>query len=192
MGNVVLMMSMSLDGFVTGPNVRKDEPMGDGGEQLHEWMFAGKTREEVKAVQLASFADKGAILMGRTMLDLGLPHWGETPVYHAPCFVVSHRPHETIVKQGGTSFEFVTDGIDSALAKARRAAGDKDIAMMGGADTARQFLRAGMIDVLDLHLANIFLGGGARLFEDLAPASLEKLDLVDDRGVTHVKFRVVK
>jgi dihydrofolate reductase len=158
-------MSVSLDGYVTGPHVRPEEPMGDGGECLHEWMFAGKSATEVETYQTAKYSEIGALIMGRRMVDLGIGPWGEEQAFHAPCFVVTHRPAETIVKKGGTSYIFVTDGIEAALDRARQAAGSQDVQINGGADIAQQFLKAGLLDKIRLHLVPIILGAGTRLFD---------------------------
>jgi len=132
--------------------------MGDGGERLHEWMFAGKSATEVETYQTAKYSEIGALILGRRMADLGIGPWGEEPAFHAPCFVVTHRPAETIVKKGGTSYIFVTDGIEAALERARQAASSQDVQVNGGADIARQFLNAGLLDEIRLHLAPIILG----------------------------------
>ena len=164
MSKVIMEMSVSLDGYVTGPHVRPEEPMGDGGECLHEWMFAGKSATEVETYQTAKYSEIGALIMGRRMVDLGIGPWGEKPAFHAPCFVITHRPAETIVKKGGTSYIFVTDGIEAALDRARQAAGSQDVQINGGADIAQQFLKAGLLDKIRLHLVPIILGAGTRLF----------------------------
>lgn len=117
-------LSMSLDGFIAGPGVGIDNPMGEGGERLHDSMFAGRSETEARAFEEERFASTGAVLMGRTMLDLGLGPWGDEPSFHAPVFVVTHRPAEPIVKAGGTSYKFVTEGPDAALHRARQAARD--------------------------------------------------------------------
>jgi dihydrofolate reductase len=165
MSKVIMEMSVSLDGYVTGPHVRPEEPMGDGGECLHEWMFAGKSATEVETYQTAKYSEIGALIMGRRMVDLGIGPWGEKPAFHAPCFVITHRPAETIVKKGGTSYIFVTDGIEAALDRARQAAGSQDVQINGGADIAQQFLKAGLLDKIRLHLVPIILGAGTRLFD---------------------------
>ena len=165
MSKVIMEMSVSLDGYVTGPHVRPEEPMGDGGERLHEWMFAGKSATEVETYQTAKYSEIGALIMGRRMADLGIGPWGEEPAFHAPCFVVTHRPAETIVKKGGTSYNFVTDGIEASLDRARQAAGSQDVQINGGADIAQQFLKAGLLDKIRLHLVPIILGTGTRLFD---------------------------
>jgi dihydrofolate reductase len=165
MSKVIMEMSVSLDGYVTGPHVRPEEPMGDGGECLHEWMFAGKSATEVETYQTAKYSEIGALILGRRMVDLGIGPWGEEPAFHAPCFVVTHRPAETIVKKGGTSYIFVPDGIEAALDRARQAAGSQDVQINGGADIAQQFLKAGLLDKIRLHLVPIILGAGTRLFD---------------------------
>jgi dihydrofolate reductase len=165
MSKVIMEMSVSLDGYVTGPHVRPEEPMGDGGERLHEWMFAGKSATEVETYQTAKYSEIGALILGRRMADLGIGPWGEEPAFHAPCFVVTHRPAETIVKKGGTSYNFVTDGIEASLDRARQAAGSQDVQINGGADIAQQFLKAGLLDKIRLHLVPIILGTGTRLFD---------------------------
>jgi dihydrofolate reductase len=108
MSKVVLELSVSLDGFATGPEIGPDEPLGIGGERLHDWMFAGKSASDSEAVETAKFSEIGAVVLGRRMADLGIGPWGEEPTFHAPCFVVTHRPADTIVKKGGTSYIFVT------------------------------------------------------------------------------------
>jgi dihydrofolate reductase len=165
MSSVVLELSISLDGFVTGPDIGSDAPMGIDGERLHEWMFAGKSATEVETFESTHYGEIGALGMGRRMADLGIGPWGEEPAFHAPCFVVTHRPAETIVKKGGTSYIFVTDGIEAALERARHAAGSQDVQVNGGADVGRQFLNAGLLDEIRLHLAPIILGAGTRLFD---------------------------
>src|SRR3712207_1794920 len=113
--------------------------MGRGGEALHEWMFAGKSAADIEAFQTTLFSGVGAVIMGRRMVDLGIGPWGEEPPYHAPCFVVTHRPAETIVKKGGTSYIFVTEGIEAAMAQAKAAADEQDVMVNGGADIDRQY-----------------------------------------------------
>jgi dihydrofolate reductase len=185
-------LSMSLDGFIAGPNVSVTNGMGDGGDRLHDWMFAGKSGAEVETFLAERLASTGAFLMGRTMLDVGIGPWGDEPVFHAPVFVVTHRPAEPIVKAGGTSYTFVTDGLDAALGLARQAAGDQDICVSGGAAVVRQYLHAGVIDELRLHLVPILLGDGVRLFTDAEDRSvvLTATGSVDDYGVAHLHCRV--
>ncbi|HTE57895.1 MAG TPA: dihydrofolate reductase family protein [Verrucomicrobiae bacterium] len=195
MSKLILNMTMSLDGFTAGPNIRPEEPMGDGGEELHRWMFAGgSTDENPGKFQTEFFENIGAYIMGRRTLDLGLEPWGENPPYHAPCFVLSKERHDTITKQGGTSFAFVTDGVHSAFKQAQAAAGSKDIIVMGGANAAQQFVNAGLFDELYIHVAHMLLGSGTRLFDNLTikPTDLEKIAVTDALGATHMKFRFRK
>lgn len=168
MGTVIADMSMSLDGFSTGPNDGPGNPLGDGGDQLHEWMAGlGDWGERPDLtgphadVFRASRGHVGASVMGRRVLDNGVAPWGKNPPFHVPVFVVTHRGREPLVKQGGTTYTFVTDGIASALAQAQAVAGDKDVLLGGGAQVVRQFLRAGLLDELQLHLVPVLLGDGA-------------------------------
>jgi dihydrofolate reductase len=169
MGKVLMEITTSLDGYTTGPGVSDESHFGRGGERLHEWMFAGKSAADAKRWQTDHFSTIGAVIIGRRMADLGIGPWGEEPVFHAPCFVVTHRPAETIVKKGGTSYIFVTEGIDAAMAQAKAAAGTQDVMVEGGADIDRQFLNAGLIDEIRLHVAPILLGDGSHLFTGVRP-----------------------
>jgi dihydrofolate reductase len=193
MSKVIVIISISLDGFIAGPNIRPEEPMGDNGEKLHDWMFNGKSGEAEAAVA-DFFKNTGAFIMGKRTLDLGIGPWGENPAFHAPCFVLSEKPNKTITKQGGTSYTFVTDGIEAARRQAKEAAGIKDIVVMGGADAVQQYVNAGLIDEIHLHVVHILLGSGTRLFDNLTikPTNLEKIVVVDSSGVTHLKFRFLK
>jgi dihydrofolate reductase len=192
MGKIYANMSMSLDGFIAGPNVRVGNGMGDGGDDLHDWIFAGKSEAEIQAFMDDQFASVGAVLMGRTMLDVGIGPWGDEPVFHAPVFVVTHHPHDPIVKAGGTTYTFVTAGPDAALRMARETAGDKDIRVEGGAGILREYLHAGALDELRLHVVPILLGDGVRLFTDAADRSVELMATgnVDESGVAHLRCRV--
>ncbi len=191
MSRVVLEMSMSLDGYVTGPDLSGDEPMGRGGEALHEWMFAGRSPAESRKSQTEHFSGIGAVIMGRRMVDLGIGHWGEEPVFGAPCFVVTHRAAETIVKQGGTSYIFVLGGVAEALRRAQEAAGAKDVLVNGGADVNRQFLHAGLVDEVRLHLVPVALGGGAPLFDGTRPdLGLVPTAAIATPLVTHLTYEV--
>ena len=191
MSKVIMEMSVSLDGYVTGPHVRPEEPMGDGGERLHEWMFAGKSATEVETYQTAKYSEIGALIMGRRMVDLGIGRWGEEPAFHAPCFVVTHRLAETIVKKGGTSYIFVTDGIEASLDRARQAAGSQDVQINGGADIAQQFLKAGLLDKIRLHLVPIILGAGTRLFDGVrTDVQLVPREAQNAPVVTHLIYDV--
>jgi dihydrofolate reductase len=195
MGKVVLHMSMSLDGFVAGPNVGVDRPMGEGGERLHEWLSTGSgsdPRDAEVAAEMFATATTGAVVMGKRTFTVGEGPWGDDGTFGMPCFVLTHTRAETLVK-GATTFTFVTDGIDSALAQANAAAGDKCINLMG-ANTAQQFLSAGLLDEIQINLIPILLGDGVRLFEHTATEhiELERTRVIESAGVTHLKFRVLK
>ena len=173
MAKVVLEMTMSLDGYTAGPDIGPEDPLGRGGERLHDWMFKERSPGESERYEIDHFKDIGAVIAGRRMADLGIEPWGDEPTFHAPVFVVTNRPAETIEKAGGTSYVFVTGGIDDALRRAREAAGPTDVMVLGGADVAGQYLRAGAIDELWLHVAPVILGGGTRLFGDGPWPSME-------------------
>jgi dihydrofolate reductase len=180
-------ISISLDGFVTGPNTDQYPGLGQGGEILHAWLA------EPDGQQLAGeiFAASGAVLTSRKAFD-GTGGWGEEPPYRMPVFVLTHRPHEVVVK-GKTSFTFVTDGIKSAIAQAAAAAGDKKVHVMGGASVIQQALNAGLLDQLQVHVAPVLLGAGTPLFAHLhGPVELEQTELVETRLARHLTYRVVK
>lgn len=185
---VVLYFSMSLDGFVAGPQISREHPMGVGGESLHDWMFDSKQPDDEPFIA-RQHGDWGASVIGRRTFDLGYEHWGDTP-YPAPAFVVTHRPHDP-VKAKSASFTFVTKGVESAVAQAKAAAGGKDIVVMG-AETGRQLLAAGLVDRIELQLTPILLHGGARLFDGLGSANLA----ISPRGApvttstTHLSYDV--
>jgi dihydrofolate reductase len=192
MGKVFADQSMSLDGFSTGPNVGVGNEMGDSGELLHDWMGWEGGRGEINArVRDELFQGSGAVVMGRRMFDLGVEPWGENPPFHMPVFVVTHHSRDPLVKEGGTTYTFVTGGIAAALTRAKAAAGGKDVAVIGGADVIRQFVEAGLLDELRLHLAHVLLGDGTRLFGqiDHKRVTLERIRVVDAPGATHLTFR---
>jgi len=201
-GKVIADQSASLDGFSAGPNVGMGNGMGDGGEELHTWMFAegGSTVRDGAAIEGPQelLAVVGSVVVGRRMFDLGEEPWGDPPPFHNnPVFVVTHRSHPPIAKQGGTTYTFVTDGLEAALARARDAAGDRNVAVLGGAEIIRQCIRGGLLDELRLHvvhIVHIVLGGGTALFGGLDPASvaLERIGLIDADGVTHLTFRLAR
>jgi dihydrofolate reductase len=198
-GRVIADQSVSLDGFSAGPNVRIGNGMGDGGEELHDWMWseAGRTGRDGTAVEGPQelLAGAGAVVVGRRMFDLGEEPWGDPPPFHNnPVFVVTHRPKAPVVKQGGTTYTFVTDGLDGTLARAREAAGGRDVVVLGGADVIQQCLKGGLLDELHIHLVHVLLGGGTRLFGDLdaASATFERERVIDAEGVTHLRFRLAK
>jgi dihydrofolate reductase len=208
-------ISMSLDGFVAGPNQSEQNPLGVGGMRLHDWAFAlaafrrthGMEGGEVNAstqIIEESLANVGAVIMGRNMFG-GYPGpwrsdppwtgwWGDNPPFHAPVFVLTHHPREPLVMQGGTTFTFVTDGIESALAKAMAAAGTRDIVVSGGALTVQQYLAAGLLDEVNISVVPLFLKAGEHLFDNLGTATLrlEQVRVIAAPGVTHIKYRVVK
>lgn len=182
-------ISMSLDGYVAGPNVDLNNGMGDEGERLHEWMFPAKGKDEEVAAQM--FKNVGATIMGRKMFDVGEAPWGDIPPFHMPVFVLTHRSKESVTKEGGTTFIFVMDGLESALEQAKAAAGGQDVLVIGGANTIQQYIQRGVLDELRIHLVPILLGGGTRLFDGLvgAPIKLEPQRLVDSPVVTHLAYR---
>jgi dihydrofolate reductase len=208
-------ITMSLDGFIAGPNQTLEQPLGEGGERLHEWMYGlasfrephgmegGETNADSEVLE-ESMSATGAVLMGRRMFSGGAgpweddPNadgwWGDDPPFHVPVFVLTHHPRETVTKQGGTSFAFVTEGSEAALEQARAAAGDKNVAVAGGASVAQQYLKAGLLDELQIHMAPVLLGDGVRLFDQLGsePAKLEVTRVIESPAVTHLRYRVVK
>ena len=203
MGKVVFEISMSLDGFIAGPNDRPGLGLGEGGERLHQWAYdlaswrerhglaGGQTNRDAELLDEA-FRNTGASIVGRRMFD-NAEEWGENPPFDMPVFVLTHQAREPLVK-GATTFTFVTDGIESALAQARAAAGAKNVAIGGGANVAQQYLKAGLLDEIEIHLVPILLGGGIRLFDRLGDAQieLERMRVIDSPAVTHLRFRVVK
>jgi dihydrofolate reductase len=191
MGKVLMEITMSLDGYTTGPEVSAEAHFGRGGERLHEWMFAGKSAAEAERELTDHFSNIGAVIIGRRMADLGIGPWGEEPVFHAPCFVVTHRPAETIVKKGGTSYIFVTEGIEAAMAQAKAAAGEQDVMVNGGADIDRQYLNAGLIDEIRLHLVPVLLGAGTPLFTGVRPdLRLVPSQATNSPLATHLTYQV--
>lgn len=201
---------MSLDGFVAGPNQSLKEPLGTGGEQLHDWVvllepwrrshgLEGGEVNESSRVMEEELANIGATIMGRNMFGGGPGPWGKAdpwngwwgrnPPFHHSVFVVTHHAREPLMMEGGTSFTFVTDGIESALEQARRAAGGRDVALAGGAHAAQQYLRVGLVDEMQLHLAPILLGGGERLFDNVDDLhGLVLIETVEAPNAVHLKF----
>lgn len=198
MSKVTVDISMSVDGFVAGPRQSLDNPLGEGAEdRLHRWMFE---EAEANAAELQGITAAGAFIMGRNMFTPGRDDWdlewkgwwGDEPPYHRPVFVLTHHPRPVLPMSGGTTFTFVTDGIESALAQAREAAGGGDIAIAGGAQTVNQYLAAGLIDELRLHVAPVLLGAGERLFDGVGDLTLEPLGVRGTDLVTHLRYRVTR
>ena len=190
-------LAMSLAGYVAGPNKSMDNPLGEGaGDVLHKWMF---DEPKENAAELSAMDAPAAYVMGRNMFGPGrgawdedwTGWWGDDPPYHAPVFVLTHHAREPVTMKGGTTFTFVTDGIESALAQAREAAGDGEIAIAGGAETAREYLSAGHIDELRLHVVPALLGNGERLLDGIeGEIDLEPLETTGNHLVTHLAYRV--
>lgn len=200
MGKVTCHQTISIDGYAAGPNQSEERPFGeDGGDgwgnRLHSWMF---DEADENRAELDQAAKAGAFIMGRNMFGpVRGPWdrswngwWGEDPPFHAPVFVLTHHAREPQPMLGGTTYHFVTDGIESALAKARAAAGDLDVSIEGGADTINQFLAAGLVDELRLHIVPLTLGAGARLFDGVPPLKLEQIYARGSSTVTHVTYRI--
>ncbi|MDX6402518.1 MAG: hypothetical protein QOF27_3124 [Gaiellaceae bacterium] len=215
MTKVVLDLSMSLDGYVAGPNQTLDEPLGKGGNDLHEWAFAaaswreshgrsgGEENADSKVIE-ESLAGTGAVIMGRRMFSGGEgpweddPNangwWGDEPPFHVPVFVLTQHARARVNMQGDTTFTFVTDGIEAALEQARAAAEDKNVHLAGGATIGQQYLAAGLVDEMQIHVAPVFLGGGVRLFDNLGDdlPDLEITRVIASPTVTHLRYRVLK
>jgi dihydrofolate reductase len=187
-GPVEVEISMSVDGFITGPN-EQGAGLGEGGEILHAWFR--QDSDGPRLLDDALFATSGAVISSRKIYD-GTEGWGDDGFYRMPVFVLTHRPHDVAVK-GETTFTFVTDGIESAIAQARAAAGDKKVHVMGGASVIQQALQARLVDSLHLHVAPVVLGAGTRLFDNLTePIELERTEVVESQFGTHLRFRVLK
>jgi dihydrofolate reductase len=211
---VICDISMSLDGFIAGPNPTLEQPLGEGGEGLHEWAIGQASWRERHGrdggeagpddeVMKESLAAQGAVVMGRRMFSGGAgpgkttlmrTAGGETSLLSASRCSSSHHAREPVTKQGGTTFTFVTDGIEPALEQARAAAGDRDVLVAGGADAVQQYLRAELFDELQIHLVPVLLGGGVRLLDNLGDArvGLELDRVVDSPAVTHLRYRVLR
>ena len=211
MSKVKCQISISIDGFAAGPNQSLENPVGVGGERLHEWMFETaewarmqslpprpETPDSAIVREIASDPNVGAYIMGRHMFDHRRGDWdeswrgwwGEDPPYHAPVFVLTHHKRDPIPMQGGTTFHFVTDGVESALERAREAAGAKDVQVAGGAHTIQQVLRAGALDELHLHIAPVILGSGERLLDGVGDVKLTPIAVVASPNVTHIRYRI--
>jgi dihydrofolate reductase len=212
MSTLRLNMMVSLDGYVAGPGQSAENPFGIGGLQLNEWLFPLKAFREMQGeeggevnastpIVEAWFDNIGATVMGRNMFGGGpgpwgvgpwTGFWGEDPPYHHPVFVLTHHPREPLKMQGGTTFYFVNDGIEPALEQAKEAAGGKDVSLGGGARVVQQYLAAGLLDEMLISVVPVFLGEGARLFDNLGDARprVEQVQAVEAPGVTHIRYRV--
>lgn len=205
-------IAVSLDGYSAGPGQTQEHPLGVGGERLHEWvvklaawrkpqgMEGGEVNPSTPVMEEAQ-ANVGATVMGRNMFGGGPGPWGEkpwngwwgdNPPFHNPVFVLTHHPREPQPMEGGTTFHFVTDGIESALERAREAADGKDVLLAGGADVIQQYLAAGLVDEFELHVVPVLLGGGTRLLDHVGDLRLEQVRVVEAPGVAHVKYRVLR
>lgn len=211
MSRVICQISISLDGFVAGPNQSLDNPIGEGGLRLHEWVFETaawarmqklpprpETPDSAFVEETGSNPNVGAYVMGRRMFSPGRGEWdpswrgwwGEDPPYHAPVYVLTHYPRSPVPMDGGTTFHFVTDGVESAVSQAREAAKGKDVQVAGGASAIQQCLRAGLLDELQLHVVPIVLGAGERLLVDVGDPKLTPVAVVGSPKVTHIRYRI--
>ena len=212
---LTLDITMSLDGFIAGPNASLENPLGEGGMRLHEWAFAaqswreqhglegGEANEDSEILEESTRA-MGAVIMGRKMFSGGegpweddqnaAGWWGDDPPFHVPVFVLTHHAREMKPMEGGMTFTFVTDGIEAALEQARGVAGEKNVAIAGGANVVQQYLKAGLLDELQIHVAPLLLGDGVRLFEEHVGSQqrdVEATRVVQSPAVTHLRYRVV-
>ena len=211
MSMVRFQIAVSLDGYAAGPDQSEDNPLGVGGMDLHRWVLEleawrkqqGQEGGEVNASSLVveeAQSNVGATVMGRNMFGGGPGPWnedqpwngwwGEDPPYHTPVFVLTHHPRASLEMEGGTTFIFVTDGIESALEQAKQAAGELDVLLGGGANVVQQYLAAGLVDEFELHVVPIVLGDGERLLDNVGSLRLEQVRAIEAPGVTHIKYRV--
>lgn len=199
-GRVIANITISADGYVAGPNQTEERPFGDDGgdgfgDRLHAWMFDNPDDNRAEVEEIAAYK---AVIMGRNMFgpvrgEWDRPWkgwWGEDPVFHCPVFVLTHHARESQPMEGGTTYHFVTDGIEPALDRAREAAGDGDVSILGGAQTINQYLAAGLVDELRLHVVPLTLGSGARLFDGVPPLALQQVKSRAADGVTHLSYRI--
>jgi dihydrofolate reductase len=209
MSKVTCQISVSLDGYVAGPDQSLDDPLGKSGTRLHDWVVTTAGWREQHGLEggehnsdselAAKLTDGvGAYIMGRKMFGGGEGPWDQSwtgwwdkePPFHVPVFVLTHHPREPLEMEGGTTFHFVTEGIEAALAAARAAAGSGDVAVAGGASAVQQYLAAGLLDELFLHVVPVLLGGGERLLDDAGTPQLEPVEVVASPAVTHIRYRV--
>ncbi|MFA6060465.1 MAG: dihydrofolate reductase family protein [Taibaiella sp.] len=194
-------LTMSLDGYTAGHNQSFEKPFGDNfdSELLDRWMFSGPEKHSHKK-EIDAILDAGAFIMGSNMFgpkdrrdqSEWKGWWGDNPPYHAPVFVLSHNERAPVEMKGGTIFHFITDGIEEALRKAKEAAGDQNVKIMGGANTVNQYLVAGLVDELWLHVAPVTIGAGVRLFEGVPDLKLEPVEVSGTSMVTHIRYKVLK
>jgi dihydrofolate reductase len=208
---VRLQITMSLDGYIAGPNPSLEHPLGERGEELHQWAFATRGFREMHGMEggesgpdsdviTEAFQNVGAYILGRNMFGGGpgpwdeswRGWWGDDPPYHTPTFILTHHPRESLEMPGGTTFHFVTDGIRAALDRAKTAAGEKDVAIAGGAGVVQQYLKAGLIDEMEIHVVPPLLGSGTRLFENMdgRQSQYEAVRVISSPAVTHVRYRL--
>lgn len=202
-------ISVSLDGFAAGPDQSMDNPLGVGGESLHDWVIATKGWREKHGreggatgvdsdIADAMLTDIGAVVMGRKMFGGGPGRWdddwkgwwGDDPPYHVDTYVLTHHPRESIEMEGGTTFHFVTEGVEAAMEMARESAGERDVLVMGGASAINQFIAAGLVDELLLHVAPVILGGGERLLADVGTPKLSLVETIPSPAVTHLRYAI--
>jgi dihydrofolate reductase len=213
MSTIRFQPAVSLDGYAAGPDQSVENPLGVGGEDLHEWIVdleawrrphgleGGEVNASTPVVEELQ-SNVGATVMGRNMFGGGPGPWredppwngwwGDNPPFHTPVFVLTHHPREPLEMEGGTTFIFVTDGIESALEQAKEAAAGLDVVIGGGANVIQQYLAAGLVDEFELHVVPILLGGGERLLDNVGSPKLQQVRVIEAPGVTHIKFRVVK
>jgi dihydrofolate reductase len=199
-----LSMSMSADGYVAGPDQSEEHPLGVGGIVLHDWHLGPSKDHPVNRQVISDMMDgMGATIMGRNMFgpirgDWGESKWngwwGEEPPYHCPVFVLTHHPRADVEMKGGTTFHFVTDGIESAYARAQAVADGRAISIAGGAACGRQAIKAGVVDEIDLQVSPVILGSGERLLDGFAPGepALELVRVLEAPGVAHLRYRVIR
>jgi dihydrofolate reductase len=191
-------MSISLDGFVAGPDQDRDNPLGVGGRAVHEWHLGDVTHEADTTAQGWLMRPRGAYVMGRNMFgpirgdwdEDWRGWWGDEPPYHAPVFVLTHHARDPIEMAGGTTFHFVTGGFDAAFARAQEIAGDDGVDIAGGASAVRQALAAGVVDELTLDVAPVLLGAGERLFDGVEALRLEPVEVLHSPAATHIRYAV--
>jgi dihydrofolate reductase len=205
MTSVISEISVSLDGYIAGPNDNDEFPLGEGGERLHEWLIElsswrerhgleGGTQSPDVEMFDETWKNIGATVMGKRMFDLGEKPWGDEPSFHMPVFVVTHEDREALTKAGGTTFNFITSGVAAAVEQAKSAAADKNVAVAGGANVIQQCLSARLLDQLTIHIVPVLFGDGRRLFdpESVPRMELEMSKVISSPGVAHLQFQIAK